>query len=366
MRELVLVISDLYVAPETAGRELPAGIVLPGLQHVGRFGTRSKLGRGWRTWLSQWLTGRESGSTAAVAAAGISPAVPRAVPGAPPPAAPMVWMATPVHLVAGLTSLHLDRRSILRLASNDQSALAAEFARIFHDSGFHLQPLDSGDFLLFGPQLRLAESPEPARAMGASIADAQRADMADPTLRRLGSEIEMWLHENPVNAARDRRGEAPVTGLWLWGGGAAPQLGPAAAPGLQVGAPVDAVLRTGGPGAADIAFGRDAYLRGLWSTIGQNVLTLPPQLGAVFSYPHARRAALAIEVGPMLHANPTWAFFDAVTQIDRDFVAPAVDALRRGTLERLVILANDHQLTLRARDRYKVWRRMPPGLSGLQ
>jgi hypothetical protein len=68
----------------------------------------------------------------------------------------------------------------------------------------------------------------------------------------------------------------------------------------------------------------------------------------------------------MLHANPTWTFFDAVAHIDRSFIAPAVDALNQARLERLAILANDHQLTLRARDRLKFWRRIRPGLSGLQ
>jgi hypothetical protein len=68
----------------------------------------------------------------------------------------------------------------------------------------------------------------------------------------------------------------------------------------------------------------------------------------------------------MLHSHPTWTFFDAVVQIERVFIAPAVEALGAGKLERFVILANDHQLTLRPRDRFKLWRRIPPGLSGLQ
>jgi hypothetical protein len=73
-----------------------------------------------------------------------------------------------------------------------------------------------------------------------------------------------------------------------------------------------------------------------------------------------------IEIGPMLHSNPRWTFFDAVAQIDRTFIGPAVEALGAAKIERLVILANDHQLTVRARDRFKLWRRIPPGLTGLQ
>jgi hypothetical protein len=254
----------------------------------------------------------------------------------------------------------VDRRSTLRLDANDQSALAADFQRVFHDSGFELRPLDSGEFLVLGPHMPVAETLEPARSMGASIADAQRADAANPALRRLGAEIEMWLHDHAVNGARGRRGEPPVTGLWLWGGGA-PNY--AANDGAAARRDLHTDLRAP---SSDIAFGRDAYLQGLWAARGEKVFPLPPQLADVFGYPQPQRALLVIEIGLMLHSNPTWTFFDAVAQIDRAFIEPAIEALNRGQCERLVILANDHQVTLRARDRLKFWRRTPSGLSGLQ
>ena len=390
MHELVILVSDLYVSQETPERDLPVGVALPGLQHAARFGVRSKSAGGWRSALARWLTGHDAGAPGAVAAVTLqAPANDEAViaalatassagptgtqaAGAQPPIA---WMATPVHLVAGLTSVHLDRRSILRLDASDQSALAADFQRVFHDSGFELRSLDSGDFLVLGPHwsrgdvpsgdLPLTETLEPARAMGTSIADAQRADVADRALRRLGAEIEMWLHDHAVNDARSRRGELPITGLWLWGGGPTVDTSAESAPARR-NAP------TGHSGAiataplSDIAFGRDAYLQGLWAARGEKVFPLPQQLAEVFGYPQARRAVLAIQIGPMLHSNPMWTFFEALAQIDRCFITPAIDALNRGQCKRLVILANDYQLTLRARDRMKFWRRTPPGLSGLQ
>ncbi len=41
--------------------------------------------------------------------------------------------------------------------------------------------------------------------------------------RNILSEIEMSLHEHPVNAEREQRGRQPVNSLWLWGGGIAPE-----------------------------------------------------------------------------------------------------------------------------------------------
>jgi hypothetical protein len=115
-----------------------------------------------------------------------------------------------------------------------------------------------------------------------------------------------------------------------------------------------------------VAFGRDSYLQGLWAMRGAKVAPLPQQLADVFGYPHAQRAVLVIEIGLMLQTNPKWTFFEAVADIDRLFIAPAVEAVNRGQYDRLVVLANDYELTLRARDRLKFWRRAPSGLSGLQ
>jgi hypothetical protein len=43
-----------------------------------------------------------------------------------------------------------------------------------------------------------------------------------PWLKRLLTEIQMLLHEHPVNQARERLGQLPVNSLWLWGEGPLP------------------------------------------------------------------------------------------------------------------------------------------------
>jgi hypothetical protein len=428
VHELVLVLSDFYVSQETPDRDLPAGVTLPGFQHVARFGTRSKLPSGWRPWLSRWLTGADAGATATVAAASMQ--TPAAAPSVAP--ATVGWMATPMHLIAGMTSIHVDRRSILRLDAADQTTLTNDFQRVFHDSGFNLQPLEAGDFLMLGPEMPRRETQEPARALGGSMGQHPDSSIA---LRRLGAEIEMWLHDHPINDTRRRRGELPVTSLWMWGAGAVTVRGdvgatgcgtsaehvPAsganaaaeqtAAPDARAGArrfpagdvgsarsteadrPATAARASGPLGASDspsdslsdspsdspsdsssdsssaahgaLAYGCDSYLQGLWALHGAKVAPLPQQLD-VFGYPHAQRAVLVIEIGVMLQSNPKWTFFEAVADIDRRFVAPAVQALNGGQCQRLIVLANDYELTLRASDRFKFWRRTPPGLSGLQ
>ncbi len=359
MHELVIVVSDLYLSPETSVPQLPEGVALPGLQQLMRFGNRSGVSGGWRSWLASWLadsgTGaakpsRAGGAPASIAALAAPAGLARGREYQGLPRGPLVWIATPVHLMAGLSSVHLDPRGVLRLEADDLTTLATDFQRVFHDSGFVLEPLGTGDFLLFGPQMHLSEEAEPARFLGETV--VQRGHGSAPALRRLSTEIEMWLHEHPVNDARTRRGQTPVTGLWLWGGGAAARTA-AAAEDLS-------------DPPSDIAFGRDAYLHGLWSSMGKKVYPLPQELADVFGYSHARRAVLVIEICPMLHSAPALTLLDALVQIDRRFLHPAVVALRSGKLERIVLLVNDRQLVMRRQDRFKLWRRAPVGLSGLK
>lgn len=41
---------------------------------------------------------------------------------------------------------------------------------------------------------------------------------------QLFNEIQMLLHEHPINQARESRGELPINSVWFWGGGNMPQL----------------------------------------------------------------------------------------------------------------------------------------------
>jgi hypothetical protein len=92
---------------------------------------------------------------------------------------------------------------------------------------------------------------------------------------------------------------------------------------------------------------------------------LPQQLDEVFGY-SARRVVLVVEIGQLLHSNPRWTLLDAMTDIDRRFLLPAVRALRQGQLARLDLLANDRHLRRLARDRLKLWRPARAGLTGLK
>src|SRR6185312_4709001 len=70
VREIVLVISDLYLPPAEAGNASKLGsdtAALPGLEYLARFGQKTSIHVDWRSWLARWL-GRDDLATIAPAA----------------------------------------------------------------------------------------------------------------------------------------------------------------------------------------------------------------------------------------------------------------------------------------------------------
>jgi hypothetical protein len=59
-------------------------------------------------------------------------------------------------------------------------------------------------------------------------------------------------------------------------------------------------------------------------------------------------------------------FTEGLARLDERFIAPAVAALRSGSLARLTLIANDRALTLGRRSALRVWRRARAPLEALQ
>jgi hypothetical protein len=116
----------------------------------------------------------------------------------------------------------------------------------------------------------------------------------------------------------------------------------------------------------DAAFGSDAYLRGLWRLAGGETRPMPMDWTTVISEPRVQRALGVVEIAELLHANASWSLADAVADIDRRVLSPSLAALHRRQLDRVILLANDRRLSLRPRDRWRLWRRMRSARGGLE
>jgi hypothetical protein len=130
------------------------------------------------------------------------------------------------------------------------------------------------------------------------------------------SEIEMWLFAHAVNDGRRARRAPPISGLWLWGGGASAVSLP----------PVQ-----GWAAGADPLF-------------------------AAFAGP----ARIAGNCGSGVAVITDWPGSAGWRQAERDWLAPAAGELRSGRLKRLHLSAGRRSFSVSARGLLRVWRRPRP------
>ncbi len=335
--QLQLVVADFHwdagEFSATAARALPR---LPGLEAVLRHASRASGRGGWREEVARLAGRRELANVPPARIASLA----LASEGLPNP-----WLATPVHQSAGLDHLRLHAAGLLRLQPAELEELAGEFARAFAGSGLQLMPLFGG-FVLQGLAATDAVTQDPARFLGADLLQAPPTGPQAGVLRRLGAELEMWLHALPLNPARARRGQLAVTSLWLWGGGPAPAL----------------ALRQRLDSLPQV-YADDAYVAGLWHGSGGEARALPASLEAVLAEAAApSQAATVVVVSTAARSGR-----DApMLRLDEQWLQPALAALAARRIDSLQLKLGSHWLLLKPPHRLRFWRRARPWWEVLQ
>jgi len=109
----------------------------------------------------------------------------------------------------------------------DAAQLLAEPLRpVFEDAGIQLQITTPDHWHLRLPSdMPLPDFAAPAQALGEDLAQHLPQGPQGRRWRILLNEIQVLLHQHPLNAQRQARGLSPVNSLWLWGGGSLPGKG---------------------------------------------------------------------------------------------------------------------------------------------
>ncbi len=227
-----------------------------------------------------------------------------------------VFLASPVHCEAGMVSVRMPVDGVVSLSAGEAAHLAQEFNRDLADGAQRLVATRSGRLfcLLAAPAAALSRDPLDVRGRDIGAFLPSGADGA--RLRRLMSEIEMWLHGHAFNEARIRQGAVPITGLWLWGGG----------PALAQLPPLEGWTAGDDP------------LFGAWPVHTQ--------------IPESPRSGVVV-----LTEAPGSAAWPA---IEAGWLAPAARALRAGRIGQLELGIGEQTLILRRAGSWRLWRRLRP------
>ena len=178
-----------------------------------------------------------------------------------------------------------------------------------------------------------------------SVLDAYPRGPGSSLLAELMSVSEEVFAEHPVNQARRKAGEPPVTNVWLWGQGSAPHLEPFERLYGVRGAMITAV----------------DLLRGLAKLIGWKRIDVPGATGYLDT-DYAAKGRYAVEAlkehdlvcvhveapDEASHEGRADAKIESLEQIDRHIVAPVFAALQ-GYPEWRILVSPDHPTPIRTK-----------------
>ena len=121
-----------------------------------------------------------------------------------------IWQQMGLHQVSVVSGEHL------QITKEEAARLCLELSEFYSKEGWHFLPVRPDLWLITLP----SESDwgiAPALDIYGQIGSADQADGKD-ALQWLGmqTEMQMWLHQHPLNAVRTQNDTPTINGLWLW------------------------------------------------------------------------------------------------------------------------------------------------------
>jgi hypothetical protein len=254
-----------------------------------------------------------------------------------------LWMRIdPVHLRIGRERLALIPGEAFDITREETEALAEAINRHF-SAEMTVYPLHPRRWCA---RVRLADPPAAASALESAGADMNALRGEGPQAARwhaLTNEIQMLLHDHPVNAAREARGEPAVNSVWCWGAGRLPATAAGRWRSVAAEEPIALGLaRLAGLMRLPLPASAEEWLRHAGSE-GRHLAVLD-----------SLRAPLAL-------GDPS-AYAQRLQQLEAHWFAPLLEALRAGRIGMVTIHvpeAGESFETIRS-DLRRFWRRSRP------
>jgi hypothetical protein len=141
-------------------------------------------------------------------------------------AADASWLcADPAWVQPDLNGARLLACGQMQLSMEEAQALAKPLKPVFGDAGMILEVSSPDHWHVRMPQgAPVAAFASPEQAMGEDLYEHLPQGADGRRWRVLLNEVQVLLHQHPLNAERKSRGMPPINSLWLWGGGTLPNL----------------------------------------------------------------------------------------------------------------------------------------------
>lgn len=134
------------------------------------------------------------------------------------------WLnADPAWVQPDMTGVRLLACGSMPLEMDEACAFAQVLQPAFAEIGLRLEIGASDQWQLrLAPGMHLPEFATPEQALGEDLYQHLPQGTEGRPWRVLLNEVQVLLHQHPLNAARQSRGLPPVNSVWLWGAGQLP------------------------------------------------------------------------------------------------------------------------------------------------
>ena len=134
------------------------------------------------------------------------------------------WLnADPAWVQPDMTGVRLLACGSMPLQPGEAQAYAQVLQPTFAEAGLQLEITGPNHWQLrLPPDVPVPDFAAPERALGEDLYQHLPQGSDGRRWRLLLNEVQVLLHQHPLNAARQARGLAPVNSVWLWGAGRLP------------------------------------------------------------------------------------------------------------------------------------------------
>ena len=128
------------------------------------------------------------------------------------------FIVNPGHIQIARTHLMMDDLRGLDLREDEARALFAAALPEFKAAGHALAYGDADTWFMRADDWDGMRTASPDAAVGMNLTDWLPGGLQARALRKLQNDVQVAWFTDPANAARERRGQAPVNAIWHWGG----------------------------------------------------------------------------------------------------------------------------------------------------
>jgi hypothetical protein len=128
------------------------------------------------------------------------------------------FVVNPAHIQIAHSHLMLDDVRGLDLRDDEARALFDSARPCFEEAGYALEYGDADTWFMRADDWDELRTASPDAAVGMNLTDWMPSGPPARAFRKLQNDVQVTWYTHPANAARERRGQAPINTFWPWAG----------------------------------------------------------------------------------------------------------------------------------------------------